>query len=86
VKKPSVKNERGQFVVEGILIMVVFFGIVAMVGAFFHKSEVLKNLVKAPWTNLAGMLQNSEWEPATSGQARHPARAFRHVTIDGVAP
>jgi hypothetical protein len=86
MKSRSIKNQRGQFVVEGILIMVVFMGIVAMVGAFFSKNDVLKNLIKAPWINLAGMLQNSEWEPVQSGMARHPSRAFRHVTIDGVAP
>lgn len=80
------KNQRGQFVVEGILLMVVFMGIVAMVAHFFQSNEVLKNLVKTPWTNLAGMLQNSEWASPDSSQSLHPGHASRHVTIDGVAP
>ena len=66
--------------------MVVFMGIVAMVASFFNSNEVLKNLVKTPWTSLSGMLQNSEWMAPTTGQAYHPGHAFRHVTIDGVAP
>ena len=80
------KNQRGQFVVEGILIMVVFMGILAMLSSFFNKNEVLKNLVKAPWTNLAGMLQNSEWTSPENGQPMHPGHAGRHVTIEGAAP
>jgi hypothetical protein len=80
------KNERGQFVLEGILLMVVFMGIVAMVTSFFNKNEVLQNLVKAPWKNLAGMLQNSEWAPPEKGMDNHPSVAGRHVTIEGVTP
>jgi hypothetical protein len=84
--KVAMKNQRGQFVVEGILLMIVFMGIVAMLASFFKSNEVLKNLVKAPWTNLAGMLQNSEWMPPDKGQVFHPGRAPRHVSIDGVKP
>jgi hypothetical protein len=80
------KNQRGQFVLEGILLMVVFMGLVALVASFFQSNEVLKNLVKTPWTNLAGMLQNSAWAPPQASQNLHPSRAFRHVTIEGTAP
>lgn len=81
-----IRNQRGQFLVEGILLMVVFLGIATMVASYFRDKELIKNLVKAPWTSLAGMLQNSEWAAPDAGTINHPSRAGRHVTIEGSKP
>lgn len=81
-----IRDQRGQFLVEGILLMVVFLGIAMMVASYFRDKELIKNLVKAPWTSLAGMLQNSEWAPPNVGAVNHPSHAGRHVTIEGDRP
>jgi hypothetical protein len=79
-------NQRGQFMIEGLLIMVVFMGLVAIVASFFKKNEIFENLVKAPWTSLAGMLQNGEWLATAQSQTMHPSQSGRHVTILGDKP
>lgn len=76
-------NCRGQQVTEAILIMVVLLAFTGMVGAYFRKNEVLRQLITAPWVNLAGMLQNGVWLPADRGTASHPSGHSRHITIQG---
>jgi hypothetical protein len=79
------KNQRGQFTVEAILLMVAFMGILLLVTNFFNSKEILGSLVKGPWTALSGMLENGEWMAAQQSQALHPSQHSRHVTIDGVS-
>ncbi len=80
------RNQRGQFALEGILLTIIFVAIILATISFFKKNDVISNLVKKPWQVLAGMLENGEWMPATAGQARHPSQHGRHVTIEGVRP
>ena len=79
------KNQKGQFVLEAILLMVVFMGFLAFVTSYFDKNGVLASMVKGPWTNLAGMMQNGQWKPMDAGQITHPTKHGRHVTLEGEA-
>ncbi len=79
-------DQRGQFVLEGVLLMIVFIAIITMVGLFFKNNEILASLVQKPWVVLSGMLENGEWMTPAQGQARHPSQHGRHVTIEGVKP
>ena len=82
----SLRNQRGQFVLEGILLMVVMLACIAAVMAFFNKNNVLGDLVRGPWQALAGLLENGHWSPPQKGQIYHPNQHARHVTIIGVKP
>lgn len=82
------RNQRGQFILEAILLMVIFMGLLGLVSSYFNREGILAKLVKAPWVGLAGMLQNGVWLPTDKGQPLHPSFHHRHVTIEGepVAP
>lgn len=80
------RNQRGQFVLEGILLMVVMMAVLGAVVAFFNKNEILSQLIKSPWAAFAGMIENGEWMPVQKGQPIHPNQHGRHVTIIGVKP
>ena len=79
-------NENGQFVIEGILLMIVFLAIILAFIAFINKNNLLSDLVQKPWQGLSGMLENGEWQPPAQGQALHPSQHGRHVTIEGSKP
>jgi hypothetical protein len=79
----TVRNAKGQMVVEAVLIMVVLLGIQLMVARYFKGNEVLKQLITGPWAAMAGMLQNGVWLPRERGAISHPSGHTRHITIQG---
>lgn len=80
------RNQKGQFAIEGILLTIVFVAIVLAVVNFFKSKGIIADLVQKPWAVLAGMLENGEWMAAEKSQAVHPSQHGRHVTIQGDAP
>jgi hypothetical protein len=85
-RRTPLKNQRGQFIIEAVLMMIVFMGILALVTSWFRSQGVLGQLVQTPWTNLAGMLQNGEWAARDKGTIYHPSQHNRHITIQGDSP
>jgi hypothetical protein len=80
------KNSKGQFVLEAILLMIVFLGLITLITGYFNKQGFLEQLVKTPWTRLSGMLQNGEWMTPDKSNVLHPSQHSRHVTIEGLKP
>jgi hypothetical protein len=76
-------NQRGQYTIEAVLLLLIFTGIVATAGATMKKNEFVKRLVQGPWTNLSGMFQNGIWAPPLAGQPAHPTTHSRHITVLG---
>jgi hypothetical protein len=76
-------NQKGQAVTEAVLILVLLFGFTFAVANYFRNEEVLKKLVKGPFSYMAGMLQNGVWLPADKGAVSHPSGHIRHIVIDG---
>lgn len=77
------KNQKGQAIVEALLIMIIFLGIGLMVMSFFKDQEVLAKLVKGPWQSLSGVLQNGTWGEPSKTTIMHPNTHYRHVSIRG---
>lgn len=82
--KPSLaNNQKGQLIVEAVLIIVMLMGITFTVASYFRNNEVIRQLISGPWANLSGMLQNGIWSPAPKGAIAHPNGDARHITIEG---
>ncbi len=81
--KPRLSNQGGQLIIEAVLIIVMFVAFTGLVTNYFKSNEVLRQLISGPWVNLAGMLQNGVWAPASTGAAIHPNAHGRHVVITG---
>lgn len=81
--KAQVKSQRGQAIVEALLIMIIFLGIGLAVMSFFKDQEVLAKLVKGPWQSLSGVLQNGTWGEPGATAVKHPNTHYRHVSIQG---
>lgn len=83
----EIKNsQKGQMIVEAILIMVVLLAIVGLTAQVFKKDDFVASLVSKPWQNIAGMLQNGVWAPPNKGAKLHPNHYIRHISIKGDSP
>lgn len=83
---PNLKNQKGQLIVEAVLLMVVLFGITMAVSKYFASEQTLKALVSGPWQNLAGMIQNGSWGTPAATFALHPNAHARHISINSGEP
>lgn len=79
----GVRNTSGQFVVEAILIIVIFFGVTVFIAGQFKQNQVVASLISGPWRNLSGILQNGIWAPPNASMSRHPNNQSRHVSFRG---
>jgi len=80
-----VKNNKGQGVVESVLIIVVLFGITKLVALKFKDDELFKSLLHGPWLSLSSVIQNGVWNQRgpQDTKANHPNRHVRHASVKG---
>ncbi|HAG91537.1 MAG TPA: hypothetical protein DCL41_06680 [Bdellovibrionales bacterium] len=83
--KSSFKNQKGQAITEAVLMIVVLFAVTVMISSFFKEKQLLAGLIKKPWQDLSGLLQNGVWEDPKKSGAKHPATYVRHVSLEGEA-
>ncbi|MBO9667302.1 MAG: hypothetical protein J7501_10880 [Bdellovibrio sp.] len=75
-------NQKGQFVIEAVLLMVVMLSIfIASINAL-KDSKYLSKLVSGPWVTVAGMIESGVWEPADAARKKHPNQFDRTLSID----
>lgn len=85
MKTPSLKNQSGQLIIEGVLIIVVLMAVTFAAGKYFKDKEVVKSVITGPFENLAGLLQNGVWGAPGKTASSHPNGHFRHIVIEGEA-
>lgn len=83
MKKPSLRSQSGQLIVEAVLIIVILMATTFATAKFFKGEELLKKLVQGPWQSLAGMLQNGVWGTPEATAISHPNGHGRHIVIQG---
>jgi hypothetical protein len=79
-------NQRGQLVIESVLILSLLVALGAVVAVGFKNNDLFSNMVSAPWKSLSGLLQNGVWSPPERSMAQHPANHGRHISIRGDTP
>lgn len=85
----KIQNQRGQAVVEGVLLMVVILGLMTLMLKFFQGNAdgpVVQQLTQGPWSRLSGMIQCGVWEPCgignTANPEKNPNTIARTLTLD----
>lgn len=81
--KPNLQSQKGQLIVEAVLLMVVMLGVTIATAKYFKSEELLKKLVAGPWQSLAGMLQNGVWGTPEATNSVHPSAHGRHLALEG---
>jgi hypothetical protein len=78
--KKTLNNQKGQTVVEGVLLLLVFVTLATIVSREFRDNQLLARMVSAPWDRLSGMIQNGVWEVPDESNSKHPAHIDRHLS------
>ncbi len=79
-----IKNQRGQSLVEAILIMFVFILIASAAGQQARQNELLINLVHTPWVALSNLIKNGAIRANTEdANFQHPNHYHRHLSLKG---
>ncbi|MCB0414012.1 MAG: hypothetical protein KDD50_06745 [Bdellovibrionales bacterium] len=79
-----VKNQKGQMIIEAILILVIFLGASRLVANYFKDNELVKKLVRGPWTSLESMIETGRWYSDVEGARQfHPNYNNMHVSLEG---
>lgn len=76
-------GERGQMVVEMVLMLVVMAGVTIFVTKTFRDNDFIAKLVSGPWESLSGLIQNGVWGRPGETMSKHPNVLGRLNTVRG---
>jgi len=69
-------NQKGQVLVEAVLLLVLFMGILFFGLGRLKQMEFVKKLTVDPWVRVSGMVECGTWQPCgknvKGGNAHHP--------------
>ncbi len=71
----SVRSQKGQLVVEFVLLLSLGVGAALLVGKLLKDNQFAQNLFGRPWATLSGMVECGSWDGCRSGY--HPAARSR---------
>ncbi len=72
------RNQKGQGVVELVLLMAVTVSISLAVSKYLRDNQAVQNLVGKPWNTLSGMIECGVWSGCGSG--KHPNSINRSLS------
>lgn len=81
----SLKNSKGQAILEYILLMVVLFGVFGTIVDFLKEQEFMTKFTQGPWDTMNGMIQCGNWQPCgveTPTGGVHPNSNTRVLSLD----
>ncbi len=75
MSKINLKNrykESGQFMLEAILLMILFLGVTVILKKKFDEKNILGLLVAKPWEQISGMMSHGFWKSESFSPDLHP--------------
>lgn len=82
----TIKNQKGQFVIESVLLAVVSLGLFMFMTKQIQESQFLAKLIGEPWGYIAGMSECGVWETPDRAKSNHPnlisTIRSRNMTLD----
>lgn len=76
------RNSRGQFLIETVLMMTIMVGLFVMATAQLREGQFLAKLVGGPWQQLSGMIESGVWDTADKARSQHPNATKRSLSLD----
>ena len=83
----NIKNQKGQALVEAILIMALFLITTRIATDYMRNNEVIRNMVETPWNKIKNLIETGN-DTSAHDQAviNHPNHRKRHVSLQGDPP
>ena len=76
----TLSNQKGQFVIESVLLMTVLVGVFVASMKVFRDEKILAHLVEEPWQRVSGMIECGVWEVPAKACKDHPGNFNRAVS------
>jgi hypothetical protein len=72
----DLNNQKGQIIVESVLILVIMIGTLTLVSKKVSEMDYVKKLAVEPWARVSGMVECGSWNPCgignPAGKKDHP--------------
>lgn len=69
----KIKNsESGQFILEGVLLMILFVGVAMAIKNQFSEKNLIGALAAGPWASVSKMMSDGTWDKTKSEGESHP--------------
>lgn len=81
----SLKNERGQLLVESVLLITLGVILWSVFMRQAKSSQWFNSLVSGPRENLNGVIETGIWQKASKARASHPNQFYRAKSPSGEA-
>lgn len=78
----KILNQKGQFLVEGILLMIVSLAVFIAGMNTLNSNHALSNMFAGPWDTIAGMIESGVWAPSAQAAKSHPNQMNRSLSLD----
>lgn len=76
--KTAVQNQRGQLVVEAVLLLAVMAAVTLLVSNYIQQNDFANKLISKPWKTLSGMIECGTWTGC--GPGNHPVSHERNLS------
>lgn len=76
------RNDKGQFVIEAVLLMIVTIGLFIWGTNQLREGKYLAKLIEGPWQQVAGMIESGVWSSPEKSRQKHPNQISRSITVD----
>lgn len=78
----SLRNRRGQFLIETVLMMIVTIGLFVFGMGKLRDAGFLAKLISGPWEKISVMIETGTWETRNVGVTKHPNTRDRGISLD----
>lgn len=76
------KNRRGQFLIETVLMMMITIGLFVFGMGKLREGKFLSKLISGPWEKISVMIETGTWETRAAGVTKHPNTNSRGISLD----
>lgn len=78
----SINNQKGQIIVEAVLLMVLMVSLAVLVSSKLREMQFAQKVVAGPWVMLNGMIECGVWTDCSQGAGLHPSTRNRNISLD----
>ncbi|WII73909.1 hypothetical protein QJS83_08475 [Bdellovibrio sp. 22V] len=79
--KRAVSNNKGQFVIETVLMMIVTISVFLWATNQLRESKFLAKMIAGPWQKVSGMIEAGVWDTPDKARQLHPNQIDRSLTV-----
>lgn len=81
MRRKTAPNNKGQFVIEAVLLMIVTIGFFLWGTNQLREGKFLAKMIGGPWKKVSGMIESGVWDTPESARKKHPNQTNRSISL-----